>query len=178
MRQSKSVGALLGLQGVHKGNSVSKPGGAAGDRSYPTTRDAYELMDECGRGVSASVYQARCLANNDIVAIKMLNLEALTSPLDDIMREAQTMKAYKCDAILPLYCSFVVDEELWMVMPFMEGGSVAHIMRYRYPEGLEEVAIATIMREVLRALAYVHCHGGIHRWAELEIMTVMIITEV
>jgi hypothetical protein len=41
---------------------------------------------------SASVYQARCLVNNDIVAIKMLDLEALTSPLDDIMREAQTMK--------------------------------------------------------------------------------------
>lgn len=43
---------------------------------------------------SASVYQARCLANNDIVAIKMLNLEALTSPLEDIMREAQTMKVH------------------------------------------------------------------------------------
>lgn len=44
-------------------------------------------------------------------------------------------------------------------------------MRYRYPEGLEEVAIATIMREVFRALAYVHGHGGIHRWAELGITT-------
>jgi serine/threonine-protein kinase OSR1/STK39 len=36
-------------------------------------------------------------------------------------------------------------------------------MRYRQPEGLQEAVVATIMREVLRALAYVHTHGSIHR---------------
>lgn len=30
------------------------------------------------------------------------------------------VQAYKHDAILPLYCSFVACEELWMVMPYME----------------------------------------------------------
>lgn len=29
-----------------------------------------------------------------------------------------------------------------------QGGSVAHIMRYRFPNGLPEPAIATIMKEV------------------------------
>jgi hypothetical protein len=53
---------------------------------------------------------------------------------------------------------------LVMVVGCLQGGSVAHIMRYRYPEGLDEVVIATIMKEVLTALAYVHSHGGIHRW--------------
>jgi serine/threonine-protein kinase OSR1/STK39 len=41
---------------------------------------------------------------------------------------------------------------------------VAHILRYKYPEGLSEVVIATIMRKVLEALAYVHKQGDIHRY--------------
>jgi serine/threonine-protein kinase OSR1/STK39 len=45
----------------------------------------------------------------------------------------------------------------------LQGGSVAHILRYKYPEGLSEVVIATIMRKVLEALAYVHKQGDIHR---------------
>lgn len=40
---------------------------------------------------------------------------------------------------------------------------MAHIMRYKYRDGLQEVVIATIMRRVLEALAYVHKQGDIHR---------------
>lgn len=49
------------------------------------------------------------------------------------------------------------------VMPLVSGGSVLHIMKYAHPDGLGEVIIATIVREVLKALQYVHSHGGIHR---------------
>eukprot|EP00879_Flechtneria_rotunda_P030138 GHRR01032712.1.p2 GENE.GHRR01032712.1~~GHRR01032712.1.p2 ORF type:complete len:113 (-),score=31.10 GHRR01032712.1:424-762(-) len=41
---------------------------------------------------SAVVYQARCKANSDLVAIKAIYLESLSSPLEDIMHEAQAMK--------------------------------------------------------------------------------------
>lgn len=34
------------------------------------------------------------------------------------------------------------------VLLCLQGGSVAHIMRYRYPDGLQEAVIATIMKEV------------------------------
>jgi serine/threonine-protein kinase OSR1/STK39 len=44
------------------------------------------------------------------------------------------MRMYNHPNILPLYCSFVHGQELWMVMPFVAGGSVLHIMKYAYPE--------------------------------------------
>jgi serine/threonine protein kinase len=53
---------------------------------------------------------------------------------DEIIHEAQTMKAYHHPNVLPLYCSFVSGQELWMVMPFVSGGSVLHIMKYAHPE--------------------------------------------
>jgi serine/threonine-protein kinase OSR1/STK39 len=52
----------------------------------------------------------------------------------DIIHETHLMKAYHHPNILPLYCSFVHGEDLWMVMPFIAGGSVLHIMKYAHPQ--------------------------------------------
>lgn len=53
---------------------------------------------------------------------------------DEIVHEAQTMKAYNHPNVLTLFCSFVHGQDLWMVMPFVSGGSVLHIMKYAHPE--------------------------------------------
>ena len=44
------------------------------------------------------------------------------------------MKSYSHPNVLPLHASFVAGHELWMVTPFMSGGSVLHIMKYGHPE--------------------------------------------
>ena len=53
---------------------------------------------------------------------------------DEIVREAQTMRQQSHPCVLPLYCSFVHEQNLWMVMPYVAGGSVLNIMKYAYPE--------------------------------------------
>lgn len=73
------------------------------------------------------------------------------------------MRSLQHPNLLPLYCSFVHENHLWMVMPYVHGGSVLNIMRFKYPDGLEEPAIATIMKSVLKALDYLHKNGIIHR---------------
>lgn len=65
--------------------------------------------------------------------------------------------------VLQAHCSFTVGHNLWVVMPFMEGGSLLHIIKSAYPEGFEEPVIATVLHEVLKALVYLHAHGHIHR---------------
>lgn len=117
---------------------------------------------------------------------------------EEIIREAQTMRQQHHGNVLPLHCSFVHQQNLWMVMPYVAGGSVLNLMKFAYSEvslhhpcitancehlaeavnrlqqckhincsepmqGLEEPVIATILKEVLKGLDYMHRHGGIHR---------------
>ncbi|KAF4391476.1 hypothetical protein G4B88_005547 [Cannabis sativa] len=42
---------------------------------YPTGAEHYELYEEVGHGVSASVHRALCKPLNEIVAIKILDFE-------------------------------------------------------------------------------------------------------
>lgn len=65
--------------------------------------------------------------------------------------------------LLRAHCSFTIGHNLWIVMPYMAGGSCLHIMESAYPEGFEELVIATLLRETLKALVYLHAHGQIHR---------------
>ncbi|RMZ54228.1 hypothetical protein APUTEX25_000579 [Auxenochlorella protothecoides] len=139
------------------------PGAQAAPWDYPTTADAYDLLEEAGRGVSATVWRAYCKVTKDHVAVKLLDLENMNCSLDEIVREAQTMRSLNHPNLLPLLASFVHKDNLWMVMPYVSGGSVQNIMRFAYSDGLEEGVIATIMRDVLRGLDYLHSHGIIHR---------------
>ncbi|XP_026454750.1 serine/threonine-protein kinase pakF-like isoform X3 [Papaver somniferum] len=132
-------------------------------RKYPIGNEHYELYEEVGQGVSASVYRAICIPNNEIVAIKIIDFERHNSDLANISREAQTMILVDNPNVLRAYCSFVSDHNLWVVMPFMEGGSCLHILKSAYPDGFKESVIATILREILKGLEYLHQHGHIHR---------------
>lgn len=134
-----------------------------GGYTYTTNPDDYNLLEEVGYGASATVYRAIYLPSNDVIAVKCLDLERINSNLDDIRREAQTMSLIDHPNVIRAFCSFVVNQNLWVVMPFMAEGSCLHLMKTAYPDGFEESAIASILKETLKALEYLHRHGHIHR---------------
>ncbi|TYH48951.1 hypothetical protein ES332_D10G102900v1 [Gossypium tomentosum] len=133
------------------------------EKRYPVSAQDYKLYEEVGDGVSATVFRALCIPLNEIVAIKVLDLEKCNNDLDGICREVQTMSLIDHPNLLSAHCSFTAGHCLWVVMPYMAGGSCLHIMKSAYPEGFEEPVIATLLREVLKALVYLHAHGHIHR---------------
>ncbi|RVW46624.1 Serine/threonine-protein kinase fray2 [Vitis vinifera] len=133
------------------------------EKKFPLDAKDYKLYEEVGEGVSATVYRALCIPLNEIVAIKVLDLEKCNNDLDGIRREVQTMSLIDHPNLLQAHCSFTSGHTLWVVMPYMAGGSCLHIMKSEYPEGFDEPVIATLLREVLKALVYLHNHGHIHR---------------
>ncbi|KAL8464430.1 hypothetical protein ACS0TY_034090 [Phlomoides rotata] len=132
-------------------------------KKYPIGAEYYTLYEEVGTGVSASVHRALCNSLDEVVAIKILDFERTNCDLNNVSREAQTMVLVDHPNVLKSHCSFVSDHSLWVVMPYMAGGSCLHILKATHPDGLEEVVIATILREVLKGLEYLHQHGHIHR---------------
>ncbi|KAF8071420.1 hypothetical protein N665_1128s0018 [Sinapis alba] len=138
------------------GSSTQKKGFSANPKDY-------KLMEEVGHGASAVVHLAIYLPTKEVIAIKCLDLDRCNSNLDDIRREAQTMSLIDHPNVIKSYCSFAVDHKLWVVMPFMAQGSCFHLMKSAYPDGFEEPAICSILKETLKALDYLHRHGHIHR---------------
>ncbi|XVF66528.1 hypothetical protein PTKIN_Ptkin10aG0043800 [Pterospermum kingtungense] len=131
---------------------------------FPLDSESYKIIDEIGVGVSAVVYKAECVPlNSTIVAIKAIDLDQLKADFDNIRRETKIMSLLSHPNILNAHCSFTVDRRLWVVMPFMSGGSLQSIISSSFPDGLSEQCIAIVLKETLNALSYLHNQGHLHR---------------
>ncbi|KAG0034219.1 hypothetical protein BGZ81_005758 [Podila clonocystis] len=116
-----------------------------------------------GRGAYGSVYKGVENATQQVVAIKVLNLDTEEEDVSDIQREIATLSQLKnCDSqnITRYHGSFLNGTKLWIVMDYAAGGSIRSLLRMGK---IEEKCIAVIAREVLQALGYLHKHGIIHR---------------
>ncbi|EOA20061.1 hypothetical protein CARUB_v10000336mg [Capsella rubella] len=159
--------AVLGSRRRKKKMASTSGGGGGGGggkkKGFSVSPKDYKLMEEVGYGASAVVRRAIYLPTNEVVAIKCLDLDRCNSNLDDIRREAQTMTLIDHPNVIKSFCSFSVEHYLWVVMPFMAQGSCLHLMKAAYPDGFEEAAICSMLKETLKALDYLHRQGHIHR---------------
>lgn len=131
---------------------------------YPLDSNCYKILEEIGRGVSAVVYKAICIPmDSSVVAIKAIDLEKSKADFENVRREAKIMTLLSHPNILKAHCSFTVKTSLWVVMPFMSGGSLQSIIASSYPDGLSEPCIASVLKEILSALSYLHDQGHLHR---------------
>jgi len=119
----------------------------------------YTKFEKIGQGASGTVYTAIEIATGHEVAIKQMNLSQQPKK-ELIINEILVMRENKHPNIVNYVDSYLVGEELWVVMEYLAGGSLTDVVTETC---MDEGQISAVCRECLQALDFLHGNGVIHR---------------
>ncbi|XP_018650196.1 protein kinase [Schistosoma mansoni] len=120
--------------------------------------DLHEIC-RIGKGSTGVVYLMRHSPTKQYVAVKKMNIFK-QQRRELLFNEVIIMQSYPHPNIVEMFGSYLIGNELWVAMEYLEGGALTNIVTRTL---MSEKQIATICRDVLRALAFLHDHGIIHR---------------
>lgn len=130
-----------------------------------TVKRMYAFRNKIGEGGYGKVYNARCKDKNmppEEVAIKIMEHSSTdVKSRRSNLRELLYLARLQHPNIVRLYRAHLVDKHsLWLVLEFMEGGTLREASKaQKFDE--DEVAFAAC--EILKGVAFMHAQGCVHR---------------
>lgn len=122
-------------------------------------RENLDGFKKIGEGSTGTVCIATDRMTGRKVAVKKMDLRK-QQRRELLFNEVVIMRDYHHTNIVDMYDSFLVGDELWVVMEFLEGGALTDMVTHTR---MDEEQIATVCKQCLKALAYLHSQGVIHR---------------
>jgi serine/threonine protein kinase len=126
----------------------------------------FENLQQISKGSSCLVYKARDGKTNETVAIKVVSeLPSMHHSANHrLLNEIAILSSCTHENIVKFYGSWIVDFSIWIVMEHMDDKLSS--LRKRRP--FKESEIATIIRQILKGLEYMHDKHLIHRDIKYE----------
>jgi serine/threonine protein kinase len=139
------------------------PGPSLLGRLQQATAGEYEVLREIGRGGMAAVFLAKDIRLDRHVALKVMLPELIYKEgmAQRFRREAMTAAKLEHPNIVVIYSVREAADLLFFAMKYVEGSSLAGIIRGNAPLPVE---VATeVLLEIAAALSFAHGAGVVHR---------------
>ncbi|XP_042535701.1 sperm motility kinase 4A-like [Dipodomys spectabilis] len=140
----------------------SRQGLEASSSHEELLRAHYRVLRTIGEGGFASVYLAKHLPTDSLVAVKTISKENCPS----VDTELDILKSVEHPNIIKLYQVVEAEQRVNLVMEYLEEGDLADYV-YKVVRLREEEA-RLLFRQIVRAVNYCHDHGIVHRDIKAE----------
>jgi len=123
---------------------------------------SYRILSCLGRGGMGTVYLAEDLRLNRKVALKFLSAEFILGSWAkrQLIREAQAVAMLDHPNICTIYGLEEIGDYSFIVMQYVDGDTLADLIRNR---NLSSSEIVPLAQQIVSALGNAHAHGIIHR---------------
>uniref|UniRef100_H0WZM5 Maternal embryonic leucine zipper kinase n=1 Tax=Otolemur garnettii TaxID=30611 RepID=H0WZM5_OTOGA len=130
-------------------------------KDYDELLKYYELYETIGTGGFAKVKLACHILTGEMVAIKIMDKNALGSDLPRIKTEIDALKNLRHQHICQLYHVLETANKIFMVLEYCPGGELFDYIISQ--DRLSEEETRVVFRQIVSAVAYVHSQGYAHR---------------
>ena len=131
----------------------------------------FELLTILGEGGSGIVLKVRSLINNEIYAMKIINLENKKNEIEYIKNEIEMLKKIEHQNIVKYYTKFEKDNRIYIIMEYLEYGNldvyINLLTRLKKKKKdiikIKKLEIINILIQCINELKYIHQKKIKHR---------------